>query len=265
MAESVRFFRFPHLMAVPGLVHGVSQRHGGASPAPYASLNLSLAVGDEPDRVVENRRRLATALGIPVEGLVFAQQVHGRGVSRVTAADRGRGLTDRGDALPATDALYTDTPGVYLCLLFADCVPVLVVDPRRRLVGLAHAGWQGTAQGVARALVETLRAAAGVDPADLLVGIGPSIGPCCYTVRAEVLRALQAEEPALEAVVRPAGPDQWRLDLWAANRRQVERAGVPPERIVLAGLCTRCHQTDYYSHRAEGQTGRFAAVIGFRP
>lgn len=241
------------------VLHGFSDRVGGVSKGPYSSLNVGLHVGDEPADVIENRRRLCRALGIELETLVVGEQVHGVEVSVVTADEKGRGALTLTDVVPGVDALVCDTPGVALFAMYADCVPVFLYDPRRRAVGLAHAGWKGTAAGIARRTVETMTDAFGCRPSDILAAVGPSIGPCCYEVCPEVAERFEGEDPGL---VRGNGQRR-RIDLWAANEKQLTEAGIAAGNIATARLCTRCLGETFFSHRGEnGRTGRMAAVIG---
>ncbi len=249
-------YHFEAFDTVDGLTHGISRRHGGVSESPWASLNLGGSVGDAPEAVHENHARLCAALDVPRPSLVSSRLVHGDTVAVV-------GAHDRGTLVPQTDALVTADPEVYLLVRCADCVPVLVVDPVRRVVGAAHAGWRGTLALIAQKMVRTMVEAFGSDPADLRVGVGPSIGPCCYEVGEDVAAATRAAFGGeADALLRRRG-GRMTLDLWEGNRRQVASLGVRD--IIVSSVCTACQVHDYYSHRAEaGRTGRFAAVIGFR-
>jgi len=178
--------RFNSLANLDGVVHAVSTRHGGVSIGPYASLNLGLHVGDSADAVLENRRRVCEAAGVELDSLVAGAQVLGNAVAWVTEADRGRGAKDQASALPDTDALVTDSPGVVLVAFSADCALVALVDPCRRAIGLAHASRRGTLGHVAARTVRAMQRLFGCQPADLVAAIGPSIGPCCYEVGPEV-------------------------------------------------------------------------------
>jgi polyphenol oxidase len=252
-------YRFDTLDDSAGaLVHGISTRLGGASQGPLASLNLGHTVGDAADLVEANHRTLFAALGIPAERVVTAHQVHSNRVALV-------GGPDVGQALPETDALITDAPGVYLMLRYADCVPVLLFDPRRRAVGLAHAGWQGTVAHVAARAAEAMISHLGCHPQDILGAIGPSIGPCCYQVGPEVVARVEEAFPGGHGLLVRRQPDgHAHLDLWAANAYQLARVGL--QQIETAHLCTACRTDLFYSHRAErGRTGRLAAIIGLRP
>jgi YfiH family protein len=171
------------------------------------------------------------------------------------------GQEDKGRVCPRTDALITATPGVPLMLRFADCVPILFYDPARKVVGLAHAGWRGTVAGIAQATVEAMGRTFGCRPQDMIAGIGPAIGPCCYTVGADVVQAVRQAFPGgSERLTHRAG-GHWQLDLWSANQVQLAECGVG--QIEVAGLCTACHTEEWFSHRATGgKTGRFGVLAG---
>ncbi len=199
-------------------------------------------------------------------------------------------LENVGEAPRRGDALVTTTPGLLLAIETADCVPILLLDARRRIVAAAHAGWRGTLARIAEKLVGRMRMRFSSDPADLMAAIGPAIGPCCYEVGPEVVQAYSGQfdrardwfsEPTAERV-HPDGPAPFgwltrepaghnrpeprpHLDLAAANRWQLEKSGVPPERIFSAGLCTACQADRLFSYRRDGPgTGRMMAVIGLR-
>jgi YfiH family protein len=216
-------------------------------------------VGYDPAAVAENRRRLCLAVGAGVEDLTLAAQVHGAGVALVTAAERGRGGDGPTTAIAGVDALVSEVPGVLLGVLSADCVPVVLLDPRRRALGVAHAGWRGTVGRVAEATVQAMAAAFGTRPGDLRAGIGPSIGPASYEVGHEVVAAAQAV--GLADAVSGGRPDGGgRFDLWRANVALLVGAGVPAEAIEVCGADTATSTDAYFSHRAEAPTGRFMTV-----
>lgn len=247
----------------------VSTRLGGASVAPWASLNFGLHVGDDPDVVVANRRAFFAAFDLPFARSVWCAQVHEATVAVVdedTVRDGARGATSVEDALAATDAVVTATPGIALTVMVADCVPVVVYDPDRHVVALAHAGWAGTVARICSATVRVMAERFGCDPARLLAAVGPSIGPEAYEVGPDVAdRARAAFGPDVDQVVLPAAADgKHRFDLWRANALDLEQAGVPPASIEVAGRSTTDRLDELYSHRAERGTGRFAAVAVLR-
>jgi len=250
-------FQFTSLAAQTGLTHAISTRQGGVSPAPWDSLNLSHTRGDDTARVNENHRRLCAALDVPYGALTNAYQVHGAQVGLIGAAQRGQRQMN-------TDALITATPDAPLILRFADCTPIVVYDPARHALGLAHAGWRGTVAGIAAALVQAMQTAFHSRPADLLAGIGPAIGPCCYEVGDEVVGAVRQRFSNPEALLPPDQRARRHFDLWAANAQQLQEAGV--QQIEIAALCTACHPQWFFSHRAAaGRCGHFGALAMLRP
>jgi polyphenol oxidase len=258
MADSSRpdlpLFQFRALQAICRIAHGVTTRHGGVSSGPYGSLNLSLSVQDDDQAVHENKRRVAAVFQSEPDALLTTKQVHGNGVATV---DVDRWALEQS---PRADAIITDQPGALLLQRFADCVPLFFADSSGRAVGLAHAGWRGTVLNVARATVEAMSASYRTKPADLVVGIGPSIGPCCFEVGLDVADQL-CDAPRVVLKQSPLP----HVDLWEANRLALLSAGVMPEAIEIAGICTRCNPMDYFSHRALGYpAGRFGGVIGLR-
>jgi polyphenol oxidase len=241
----------------------VTTRDGGVSGGPYASLNLGLTVGDDPGLVAENRRRAVAALGLDLADCVFAHQVHGRAVAVVSDADRGRGTLALDDA-PACDALVTAAPGVGLAALAADCLTLVLYDPDAHVLGVAHAGWRGTAARVAAAAIEAM-VGLGASPGAVLAALGPVIPAGRYQVGDEVAEAVRGGlgPGGAAAVLAPDGPGHWLLDLAGANRRTLLDAGVDPGRIEATGLATG-PGTPYFSDRAERPCGRFAALAVLR-
>ncbi len=239
----------------PALTHGVFTRQGGVSRAPWASLNMGGNVGDDPQAVRHNHELMYAALGLDEARACTVWQVHSADVILASSPVRGRRW------LALADAMITDRPGVPLAMRFADCTPLLFHDPVQGVAGIAHAGWRGTVQGVGAAVVRALSRSFGCRPANIEVGIGPSIGPRRYQVGGEVVDAVRAYFGTTDGLIhRSAADGTAYLDLWAANRLDLERAGV--ERIETAAICTAERTDEFYSHRAErGRTGRFSAVI----
>lgn len=242
--------------------HAFSARLGGESVKPYKGLNMALHVGDEEDIVWENRQRFFQALELKADKLVTPQQVHGANIRRVTMADAGCGAKDYADAIADTDALITNEPGLPLMLCFADCVPVIFLDPEKKAVGIAHAGWKGTVAKIARETVWRMQEEFGSEPTDILAGIGPSIGPCCFAVGEEVAEKFRAAFPKNAESLISQRDGQLYVNLWEANRLQLLETGIPAANIEMADTCTDCQHQWFYSYRADGgQTGRMAAII----
>ncbi len=247
----------------------VSTRAGGVSVGRHASLNLGLHVGDEDHLVMENRRRLFAAYRLPLKRSVWCSQVHKATVAVVdedTVRDGPRGAESLETALAGTDAVVTASPGIVLAVMLADCVPVALYDPDRHVLGLAHAGWGGTVARIASATVRTMQETFGSDPTRLVAGIGPSISRAHYEVGEDVAaQARAAYGDDAGHVVRPAeSAGKSRFDLWRANALDLERAGVRPDAIEISGLSTIDRLDEFYSHRAEQATGRFATLAALR-
>ncbi len=247
----------------PGLIAGVSDRAGGVSKPPYDELNVGLHVGDDADAVIENRRRVVTAIGADLDSLVMPLQVHRGHVAVVTEADRGSGARSLDGAIADTDAVVTDEPGLVLAVMLADCVPVIVFDPVTLAVGVAHAGWGGTVNHVTRNTVDALVRRYGSTPADMLAGVGPSIGPASYEVGDDVAQRARAAFPAVD-VVRPKGDGKHLFDLWESNVADLVAAGVPRENVEVAGIDTFDSANGLFSHRRQRPTGRFMAFACLR-
>jgi YfiH family protein len=253
-------YTFDSLAGLPVRAH-VSTRHGGVSPEPWRSLNFSVLRGDDPQRVAANRRLLAEAVGMRADDFVACRQMHGTGIAKVDWSDAGSFKDD-------CDGLVTDTPGLPLFLVFADCVPVLLFDPQHRALGVCHTGWRGTVNGAAAAALWALQAAYDSDPAAVVACIGPSIGPASYAVGDDVIALAHAKLPDAERLFSyPAGPEgQPHFDLWEANRSQLIAAGVPPAAIEVAGIDTAANTADFFSHRAErGRCGLFGMLAWIAP
>ncbi|MEO6801761.1 MAG: peptidoglycan editing factor PgeF [Granulicella sp.] len=255
----------------PWLRHGFSTRSGGVSEV-YGgkSLNLGWTKDDDPAHVAENRRLLMRAVAgtAPSEQAppaITLRQIHSTRTHIVTA-DTGPYTTPDNRALVEGDGLMTALPNTLLAIQTADCVPVMVIDPAKRVVSVFHAGWRGTAAAIVEIGVATMSKEFGSRPADLIAAVGPSIGPCCYTVGQELHTAFAERFPYAAQLF-----DRDRLNLWEANRRQLLDSGVPSNRIVVVGECTGCTlepsgERKYFSHRIEhGFTGRMMSVVGIAP
>ncbi|MGV7975597.1 MAG: peptidoglycan editing factor PgeF [Anaerolineaceae bacterium] len=254
--DGCRYYRFENLPANQ-VDHAVFTRLGGVSVGAYSALNLGGTVGDNPEAVVENHQRLFEVFGRPYESRFDVWQVHG---TTLVYSDRPR---PRDQKHQPADGIFTDNPELTLIMRFADCVPLVFYDPVKRVVGLVHAGWQGTVQNIGGLGVDYMRQRFGSDPASLFAGIGPSICGSCYQVgeevRARFLQAFGAD--ALDFFAERDGA--LYLDLWLANAFSLRKAGVV--QVEQSGLCTAEHLDEWYSYRKEkGITGRFAVVIGLK-
>lgn len=250
--NGLRYYQFD--IFSKNVINAVFTRRGGVSPEPWRSFNLSISVGDDPARVAENRVHAFETMRRDPASIHDVWLVHG---TDIVHADAPRPL-DR----PAqkADILFTDKPNVSLFMRYADCVPLLFHDPKKGVIGLAHAGWMGTVKGVAEASIKGMQERYGSNPKDVIVGIGPSIGVDHYEVGEEVAAQFREKYGKDSERLLQTRDGQIYLDLWTANVIQLQSMGV--ERIQVSGLCTACHLDDWFSHRAEkGKTGRFGVLL----
>jgi len=249
----LRYYQFESLNK-PGIFQGIFTRLGGSSPDPWNSLNLGGTVGDADERVNKNLSKLLAAIGGSNDDLVQIRQIHSKDV---IIADQAM------DGINHGDAMITNQPGLILLMRFADCVPIIFYDPITRTAGIAHAGWKGTAQEISLETVRRMEENFGSKPSNLIVGIGPSIGPDHYLVGKEVISEIKQAFPSKWNQILIYSPDGVKLDLWKANQISLEKAGVTS--IEISNICTGCHTDEWFSHRAEnGRTGRFAAVVSLK-
>jgi YfiH family protein len=287
--SQIEIVRIPGWSTLPWLIHGFSTRTGGSTKAyrpmqRSGELNLGFTAADTRENVIENRRRFLHAIGAGSDAqLTVLRQFHSCLVRRVGQADAGRADLWKGDGL------MTDEPGLLLGIQTADCIPVLIIDLKRRAVAAFHAGWRGTLKRIVENGIGRMRLEFRSRPEDLVAAIGPGIGACCYAVGEEVrsefvsqfayadelFREVSDSDPVREKYPllfltqrAPGHSDigpQLHLDLMEANRRQLLDAGLRTEAIAAVGDCTRCQNNRYFSYRAEqGFTGRLLAVAGIR-
>jgi len=254
--DGIKFIQFDIFEEI-GINHAVFTRQGGVSKAPFDSLNLGGTVGDDPEHVMENHLRVFRTVKRPFDSRFDVWQVHGK---RIICTDSPRPIEQ---AHLKADGIFTDNPEVTLLMRFADCVPLVFADPIKHVVGVVHAGWQGTVKRIAAEAIEVLKRRYASKPEHLLCAIGPSICKDCYQVSlntAQQFRDVFGQEATAFIDNRDEGI---YLDLWKANQMTLEKAGV--KHIERADLCTAHHLEDWYSYRAEkGKTGRFGVVIALK-
>ncbi|MGE5334893.1 MAG: polyphenol oxidase family protein [Nitrososphaerota archaeon] len=275
--DHTEYFEFEALSAFPHLAHAVFTRRRGFSTGSYAGLNGSVTTGDDLATVRRNRRAVEEVIGLP---LTWAKPVHGTSVVFIDRAFAAGAPEDAASfqrmhdrlRMIEADAMVTDVPGIALCWSFGDCAPVLLYDPRHQAVALVHSGWRGAAGGIVPRTIAALSARLGTEPAELIVGVGPAIGSCCYEVQENVRAAFQVDPLVRDTAVFAAraleGESQPRqyLDVRASTYNQAIAAGVRPEHLEDIGICTGCHTDLFYSHRREPwPSGRFVVAIGLRP
>ena len=252
--NQIRYLTFNNLSALK-VNHAVFSRHGGVSPWPWESLNLGGTVGDDPRNVLENRNRAFRAINKDYDLVFDVWQVHS---DKVICTDAPR---RQNEPHQKADAILTNQIGVVLFMRFADCVPILLFDPVKRVIGLVHAGWQGTVKKIVESAVFIMKEKYYSQAEDMVAAIGPSIGPDHYVVGLDVAdqvkRAFQDDSNSL--LLQQNGVIH--MDLWKANWLLLKHSGV--QNIEIASICTACNKDDWYSHREEhGKTGRFGVLIG---
>ena len=255
--NGVPFLTYPLLEHTGVVTHGFSTRLGGVSTGYCSTMNISTTRGDDPKAIEENKRRLATAIGVDADSFTYTNQTHTTNVAVVEPKDRGRRFLE-------TDGLVTNVPGICLVTFYADCVPLYFVDPVKKAIGLSHSGWRGTVHKMGKVTVETMRDAYGTRPEDVIAAIGPSICQDCYEVSEEVIEQFRNnfEKSLWSELFYQKENGKYQLDLWKANEIVLLDAGVLPEHIEITDICTCCNPDLLFSHRAShGKRGNLGAFL----
>lgn len=260
--DGVGFLQFPSLSKLNFINHAFSTRIGGVSENEFKSMNLNFSRGDNPESVYENYKIFCKAAGFDYNTLVSSKQDHNTNVRKVTKDDCGIGIWREHD-MESVDALVTNEPNVTLVTHYADCTPIFLADPEKKVIALAHAGWRGTIAKIGEITVETMQEEYGCDPTDIIAVVGPAIGFCCYEVDAPVF-----EEFASLTELKPAyftqtlGHGKYLIDLKETNRRMLMEAGLLSINITISDVCTKCNSGLLYSHRASnGKRGGLVAMM----
>lgn len=255
-----------------GLVAGFTTRLGGVSKDPFQSNNLGLHVNDFEQDVITNRKRLCQDLGFSFNSFTCAEQVHGNEVAIVQAVDKGKGRLSIEDTIQGADAMVTAEQDLLLISFYADCVPLLFVDPEKKVMALAHAGWKGTMGAIAKETVLNMVQHFNCRAEVIHAVIGPAIDLCCYEVDQRVIHAAkqlweqeQLPQPLLSTCIKPINEEKAYINLKEINRQIMIKAGILSSHIELSKLCTGCRTDLFFSHRMEkGKTGRMASFIGWQ-
>ncbi|HOQ15952.1 MAG: peptidoglycan editing factor PgeF [Epulopiscium sp.] len=254
------YITFPAFDASQQVRHCFSTRLGGLSQGPYQSLNLGLGRGDDDEKVYGNYKLLCEAIGINHEKLIFTNQIHDNHIKIIRKEDLEK--YNMKNWVKGTDGLVTNIPNVPLVTLYADCVPLFFLDTKKKVIGLAHAGWRGTVKKIALRMIEIFINEFNSNPKDILAAIGPSIGKCCFEVDFSVADAFQKAFKNTHKIIFPIENEKFMIDLWEANKEALTEGGLPLSNITVTDLCTKCHHDIFFSYRADkGQTGRLAAVM----
>ena len=248
--NAIPYFEIPELIKLEWVRHAFLTRQGGVSLSPYDSLNLSDTNGDREEFVTKNKNLIATVFGFDQRRLILLDQMQ---------QDQILLLKEPVITLPSPleyDALITNSPNTYLGILTADCLPIFVVDQKRKVIAAVHAGRQGTALHITAKVIKKMGGEFGCSSKDLLIATGPSIGSCCYEIDKSVFHS------EWEPFSTSRGEKKWMVDLAQINIAQMKREGIKEEQIFWINLCTHCHNDLFFSYRREGQTGRQLSFIG---
>ena len=263
--DGVVFLTFPKIEAAGGCLHGFSTRLGGVSEGVFSTMSFSLSLPDKRDAVLENYRRFCLALGGDYKNTVLSDQTHTANVRVVKKEDIGKGIWRERDYTDV-DGLVTNEAGALLVTQYADCTPLAFYDPVKRIVAASHAGWRGTVSLIAKNTVEILVNEFGSKASDILCGIGPNIGKCCYEVDDPVIDEIKKLDfLKFDACYLSKDNGRYMLDLREVNRQILIHCGILPENIDVADLCTCCNRDVFHSHRATaGKRGTLALMIGLK-
>ena len=254
---------FPALETTGMVSHAFSTRIGGVSEGDFATMNFSFTRGDVPAQVKENYRRMADFLDVDLNRMVLSHQTHTTNVRVVTEADAGKGVIRERD-YQDIDGLVTNISGITLVTFYAECVPLYILDPVHRAIGLSHSGWRGTVNRMGRETLRVMRQEYGTIPDDVIVCIGPSICQDCFEVGKEVAEAFAEAfaEKHHKALFYRKENGKYQLNLWKANQIIFEETGVPTRQIHVTDICTRCNPELLFSHRKHGEKrGNLAAFM----
>ena len=259
----MKIIKFDKLSDYDMIEHGFSTRLGGVSTGIFESMNLGFNRGDDDDNVKRNFQIISKALNMPYENIVLSAQTHTTNIRIVGEADKGKGII-----IPRNyenvDGLMTNVSQIPLVTFYADCVPLLLFDPVKRVIAASHSGWRGTVNRMGKVTVEKMVEVYGCEPKDIIACIGPSICKECYEVSADVANAFMDEfaDSGYENIVFPKDNDKYLIDLWEANRVILNMSGITNTNMDISGICTCCNSDWLFSHRATGgKRGNLAAFI----
>lgn len=260
---SLPYLAFPSLEAYPEVFHAFTTRKGGVSDGPYATLNLGLGSDDLRENVVANYHILADGLSLDLGNFVRGYQSHTVNIRTVTSENKGK-LWSKEPEFMDVDGLLTKETGIVLMTFHADCIPLFFYDPVTKAIGMAHAGWRGTLDNMAGEMVRRFGQEYGTNPSDLIAVIGPALGQCCFEVDGDVADLFHSANPAHRAFIEARG-EKYHIDLWGITKLQMEQSGMKTEQIEVSGLCTKCHQDLFFSHRGQnGLSGRMLGLMMLR-
>jgi YfiH family protein len=263
--QGIKQIKFSHFEKYPNFTYFITTRISGKSSGPLASLNLGFQEFDSPENVISNRKSLAQSQNIPFESLIFLKQTHSNNIKIVEISDKGKGLLSKDDSIQDTDGYILNQPNICPVVMTADCVPVILFDPVKNIAGVFHSGWRGTLKLIAQKGLKIMASEYGSKPSDILVSIGPSIGPCCYEVGIEVIEEAKKVFKGNSNKIIINKNKKYYLDLWAANKIQLIQEGIKENNIIVCNACTYHNPDTFFSYRfAQGITGRMGTGIFFK-
>ncbi len=259
--NSVTYITFPKLEKTGLVNHLFTTRLGGVSEGKYKSMNISFSNGDKRENVLENYQRLCDCVGIDINNLVLSRQTHTDNIKTVTEEHRGTGIFK--ESFCDIDGLITNVPKVALVTQYADCTPLVFLDPQKKVIATSHAGWRGTVKEIGKKTVEKMKKEFGCNPKDIIAGIGPCINKCCYEVDDPVYNEFKKlEYLKTDDIFLKKENGKYMLDLVEANKQILINAGICEENIDLSDICTCCNCDTMHSHRAtNGERGNLGLII----
>ncbi|MBF7097682.1 peptidoglycan editing factor PgeF [Alkalibacter mobilis] len=259
--ENFEFFTFDSFEQSGLVKHCFTSRIGGTSKPPFDSMDLNIREKSYRNDIKSNFEILARALDTKLKNFTSSDQIHKDIIWNVKEKDKGKGILFPSD-IEEVDGLITNQKYIALITYYADCVPLFILDPVKKAIGLSHAGWRGTVKGIGIKTLDKMKDEFDTDPADCLIGIGPSIGECCFEVGLDVVDEIRNKFDNWEKYCKIKSEDKYHVDLWNLNKDQFMGSGVKEENITISEMCTKCLGEKFYSYRRDGHpTGRMAAVM----
>jgi len=244
-----------------GLRHGFTTRLGGVSEGSSSSMNLSFSRGDTEAHVIENYKIIMSALSLDYQKSVLTRQTHTKNIVVVSEEHCGYGMPGKA-RFDDVDGLVTNQPNIPLVSFYADCTPLFFYDPVQGVVATAHAGWRGTLKRIGSEMIQLMGREYGSKPKDILIGIGPAIGQCCFEVDQDVADLFYDLPEAYQTFIEMRDNGKYHIDVKAINRLMFLEQGVRPDHIEMSSLCTKCNPNRFFSHRAHGdERGNLSAII----
>lgn len=261
--NGVPYITFNKLNDIEWLTNAFSTRIGGVSEGIYSSMNLSFTLNDDNEKVLENFKIFAKAIGVDAQDMVYSKQTHTTNVKKITKANKGMGIVRERD-YSDIDGIITNEPGICLVTSYADCVPLYFVDIKNKAIGLSHSGWRGTVGNIAASTLELMKKEYGTKEEDVIAVIGPSICKDCYEVSKDLYDEFKKKysQDELSDIFERKNGEKYQLDLWKANYYNFVNLGIKKENISVTDICTCCNKEIMFSHRgSHGKRGTLCAFL----